>query len=205
MFNMNFNDQQGNASFSMGMPGMNVNMSVPNTNNPNQMGSMSMGMPGMNVHMNIPNDPYAHQGYPPSHAPQGQGYAPSHAPQGQGYAPSHAPSQSMSMGMNTGYAPTSSPGMSMGGNTASKNDIDAIISQVNNAWKQDQVNTVSSLVGGLGKRLSADDCGRIVKTVWKENQSATATFLRSYCDDFIGFRGKMQSEMWSDEFRKCNF
>jgi len=73
---------------------------------------------------------------------------------------------------------------------------------VRSAWKQDQVKTLLSACQSLNPALTADECGLIVKALWKENQVEGARIMQRYCSDAHGFRQAMKNQMWHFEFEK---
>jgi len=77
---------------------------------------------------------------------------------------------------------------------------DQIEKDVRAAWKHEQVRTLESVCNLLHPTLSPHECGKIVKALWKENQSAGARIIQRYCPDQYGFRGAMKEHMWMAEF-----
>jgi len=74
---------------------------------------------------------------------------------------------------------------------------------VKKSWKEQQVIVVQKLVRDIF--LTPEECGIIVKIVWKENQAQVAAILRNRCQDFISFREQMINNMWKDEFDRTGF
>jgi len=74
---------------------------------------------------------------------------------------------------------------------------------VKNSWKEQQILTLSKLVRDL--YLTPEECGSLVKIVWKENQAQVAAILRNRCQDFNSFRQQMINNMWKDEFDRTGF
>jgi len=85
---------------------------------------------------------------------------------------------------------------------ASKQQVDDVINDTKKVFAKDQVDALgNSLASRVITNLTANDCGLIIKALWKQNQVPAARLLQPLCLDQHGFRAAMEQNMWTGEYK----